>query len=81
MAPVEQSNMVMAITAADDCTQKVSTPPRSRKMMVVEKALGSNDMKKSVTAGLLPMSIDVPVAFSVVSPSSRRPSPKRKSPM
>ena len=80
MAPVEQSSMVRAITAADDCTQKVSTPPRSRKMMVVEKASGSNDIKKFVTSGLLPMSIDVPVAFSVVRPSSSRPKPNRKSP-
>ena len=35
MAPLPQSNMVMAITAADDCTQKVSTPPRSRNAKTV----------------------------------------------
>ena len=52
MAPVEQSSMVIAITAALDCTQNVITPPSNRKMIVVENALGSNDAKNAVTAGL-----------------------------
>ena len=73
--------MVRAITAADDCTQKGRTPPNSRKMMVVENEFGSNDIKKLVTDGLLPISIDVPVAFNVVSPRSKSPNPKRKSPI
>ena len=81
MAPVEQSNIVMAITAADDCTQNVMTPPRIRKTSVVQNELGSNDLKKEVTTSLLAKSIDIPVAFSVVRPKSKRPIPNRKSPM
>ena len=33
--PVEQSRMVMAITAADDCTMQVMMVPIKRKMMMV----------------------------------------------
>ena len=81
IAPVEHNNIVIAITAADDCTQKVMTPPRTRNTSVVQKELGSNDLKKEVTASLLAKSMDMPVAFKVVRPSSKRPIPKRKSPI
>ena len=80
MAPVEQSSIVIAITAALDCTQNVITPPSSRKMRVVENEFGSNEAKKAVTAGLWPRSMSLPVPFSVARPSSRNASPKRKSP-
>ena len=73
--------MVMAMTAADDCTQNVSTPPKSRKTSVVRNDFGSNEAKKFSTVSLCPRSISLPVSRRVVSPSSSRPSPKRKSPM
>ena len=80
-APLEHRIMVMAMTAADDCTQNVSTPPRSRKVMVVRNDSGSNDAKKLITASLLPKSISWPVILSVPKPSSRNDRPKRKSPI
>ena len=81
MAPEPQSSIVMAITAADDCTQNVSTPPKSRNTSVVQKESGSNDWKNDSTDGLCPRSISLPVMRSVVSPKSSNPKPKRKSPM
>ena len=48
--PVEHKIMVMAITAVDDCTQKVSTPPSSRNVMVVTNESGLNDEKNASTA-------------------------------
>ena len=47
--PVEQSIMVMAMTAADDCTHMVSMLPMTRKVSVVRKLLGSKLEKKSST--------------------------------
>ena len=81
IAPVEHNSIVMAITAADDCTQKVMMPPNSRNIKVVTNEFGSKLLKKLVTASLLAKSIDMPVAFSVVSPNSNKPIPKRKSPI
>ena len=81
IAPVEHSSMVMAITAADDCTQKVIIPPNSRNKRVVRKESGSNDLKNEVTTSLLARSMDIPVAFRVVKPSSSKPMPNRKSPI
>ena len=79
--PLEQSIMVMAMTAADDCTQSVSSPPSSRKLMVVRKLSGSNELKKSSTAWLSPRSMSMPVWRSVPSPRNMKDIPKRKSPM
>ncbi len=79
-APLEQSIMVMAMTAADDCTQNVSTPPSKRKRSVVQNDCGSKELKKASTDALWPKSISVPVMRRVVSPSNNRPRPKRKSP-
>ena len=73
--------MVMAMTAADDCTQKVITPPRNRNISVVRNEFGSNDEKKLSSASLWPRSIWVPVMRSVPSPRIRKARPKRKSPM
>ena len=49
-APLEQRIIVMAITAADDCTQNVRMPPSNRKISVVRNELGSNEAKKSSSA-------------------------------
>ena len=80
MAPDEQSNIVMAITAALDCTQNVITPPSNRNVSVVRNESGSNDWKNAVTVGLLPRSMSLPVMRKVVRPSNRKANPKRKSP-
>ena len=80
-APLEQSIIVIAITAADDCTQNVRMPPNSRKMSVVRNESGSKEAKKSSSAWFSPKCISVPVARSVPNPKSRNDRPKRKSPM
>ena len=80
-APLEQSIMVMAITAADDCTQNVSIPPSSRKSSVVRKLSGSNDEKKLSTTGFSPKCMFVPVTRSVARAKIRNAKPKRKSPI
>ena len=83
MAPVAQMVMVMAMMAADDCTQSVSTVPMSRKMSMV-KTYGMlpsvNCRKKLVTAGFSSRCMSIPVALRVPSPRKRNPAPKRKSP-
>ena len=71
----------MAITAADDCTQNVNTPPNSRNTSVVTKLVGSNEAKKSSTVWFSPRCISPPVILSVPRPSSRNDSPNRKSPI
>ena len=80
IAPVEHSSIVMAITAADDWTQKVIIPPNTRNIKVVRIELGSKDLKKEVTVSFSARFMDIPVAFSVVKPSSNKPIPNRKSP-
>ena len=79
-APLEQRIIVMAITAALDCTQNVRIPPSTRKTMVVRNDVGSNDEKKFSSASFSPKFISVPVARSVPKPKSRNDRPKRKSP-
>ena len=80
-APLEHSIIVMAITAADDCTQNVRMPPKSRKTSVVQNDVGSNEAKKLSNAWFSPRCISVPVMRSVPSPSSRNDRPNKKSPM
>ena len=80
-APEEQSIMVMAITAADDCTQNVMTPPSRRNTRVVEKEVGSKELKKESSASFWPRFISVPVIRRVPKPKSKKERPKRKSPM
>ena len=79
--PLEQSIIVMAITAADDCTHMVSTPPMSRNTMVVTKLLGAKLEKNSSTGWLSPRCISIPVWRKVPSPRNIKDIPKRKSPM
>ena len=79
-APDEQSIMVIAMTAADDCTHMVSTPPMSRNMIVVEKLCGSNCEKKLSTASFSPSCMSMPVCRSVPRPRNMKAMPKRKSP-
>ena len=79
--PVEQSVIVMAMMAADDCTHKVRTVPMSRKTMMVHTLLGSNAWKKSRTSGFLSSSIAMPVLRRVTNPRKRNAIPKRNSPM
>ena len=78
--PLEQSIMVMAMTAADDCTHMVSMPPMSRKSSVVVKACGSNDEKKLSTAWFSPRCMSMPVCRSVPKPRNMKAMPNRKSP-
>ena len=73
--------MVIAMTAADDCTQKVSTPPSSRKMRVVLNELGSNEAKKSSTACCSPRCMSMPVWRNVPRPRNMNEIPNKKSPM
>ena len=80
-APLEHRIMVMAMTAADDCTQNVRMPPSKRNTMVVTNDVGSNDAKKCNKASFSPRCISVPVTRSVPRPSNRNDKPKRKSPM
>ena len=80
-APLEHRIIVMAMTAADDCTQKVRIPPKSRKMSVVEKDVASKEEKNSSTAWFSPRCISMPVMRSVPKPRSRNERPKRKSPI
>ena len=80
-APLEQSIIVMAMTAAEDCTQNVSMPPSRRNISVVENDVGSKEEKKSSTAWFSPRCISMPVARRVPNPSRRKDMPKRKSPM
>ena len=79
-APLEQRIMVMAMTAADDCTHMVSTLPMSRKMRVVEKLAGSKEEKKLSNTGCSPRRMASPVSRNVPSPSKRKARPKRKPP-
>ena len=79
--PVEHSVIVMAMMAADDWTQSVSTVPMSRKTTMVHTLCGSNDWKKSSMAGFLSSSIAMPVLRRVTRPRNRKAMPKRNSPM
>ena len=80
--PVEHSVMVMAMMAADDCTQSVRIVPISRNSSDVQM-LGSLKLaKKACTASAYsPVTASEPVAFSVPRPKKRNATPKRKSPM
>ncbi len=80
-APLEHRIIVMAITAADDCTQNVMTPPNSRKSSVVPKELGSNDAKKFNSAWFSPKFMSCPVLRSTAKAKMRKARPNRKSPM
>ena len=78
--PVEQSIIVIAITAADDCTHIVSTLPITRNVIVVKKLLGSKLEKKSNTGWLCERSMSMPVCRRVPSPRNIKEMPKIKSP-
>ena len=79
--PLEQSIIVIAITAALDCTHVVSTPPMSRNSRVVVKLFGSNDEKKASTASFSPRCMSIPVCLRVPRPRNMKAIPKRKSPI
>ena len=75
--------MVIAIIAAEDCTQSVNMEPIIKKNRELKK-LGSLKLeKKALMAALAPGSSTKPnpVSFSVASPRKRNATPKRKSPM
>ena len=78
--PVEQSRMVMAITAADDCTMHVMSVPMSRKMTMVRWLPVSNEAKKWMASGLCSRSSALPASLSSTSEKKRKAMPKRKSP-
>ncbi len=79
--PLVQSTIVMAIRAADDCTQNVSMVPMTRKASMVPKLLGSNCEKNSAKAALCAKSISFPVILRVPKAKNIKEAPKRKSPM
>ena len=81
--PVEHKIIVMAMIAADDCTQSVSTVPMMRKKKEFQK-LGSLKLAKkalmdSAVSGTLTKLN--PVSFNVPNPKNKKAAPKRKSPM
>ena len=61
--PDEHSMMVMAMTAADDCTMQVMMVPMSRNMMMVRWLLVSKELKKSITAELCSRSSYLPAVL------------------
>ena len=79
--PVEQSRMVIAITAAEDCTMQVITVPMRRKMIMVRWLPVSNELKNSMTVELCSKSSSFPAALSSTREKNRKAMPKRKSPM
>ena len=79
--PVVQSVIVIAMMAADDCTQSVSTVPINRKMSEFQNVLALKLLKNAVMlSAYCPATRSEPVAFSVPSPKKRNATPKRKSP-
>ena len=72
--------MVMAITAADDCTMQVISVPMARKAMMVRWLSVLNEPKKDMTASLCSRSIALPEALSITSERNMKAVPKRKSP-
>ena len=81
--PVEHKIIVMAMIAADDCTQSVSTVPMMRKKKEFQK-LGSLKLaKKALMASAVSGTLTKlnPVSFNVPNPKNKKAAPKRKSPM
>ena len=80
--PVEQSIIVIAMMAADDCTQRVRMVPMSRKKREVRKLALLKLEKKALIASLASGSSTSakPVSFKVPRPKKRNATPKRKSP-
>ena len=81
--PVEQRVIVMAMMAADDCTQRVSTVPMSRKKRVFPILDSLNCWKnRLMVAPVMGSSTSEKlVSFRVIKPRNRNATPKRKSPM
>ena len=73
--------MVIAITAADDCTMQVMTVPMARKIRMVRWLFVSNELKKLMTEELCSKSSSLPAELSSTSEKNRKAIPKRKSPM
>ena len=80
-APLEHSIIVIAITAADDCTQKVRMPPSTRNTSVVKNEFGSNEAKKSRTAWFSPRFMSCPVFRNTANANIKKAIPNRKSPI
>ena len=79
--PVEQRVMVMAMMAADDCTQRVSTVPITRKSRLFQMVGALKLAKKACTASAYsPANASAPVVLRVLKPRKRKAMPKRKSP-
>ena len=79
--PVEQSRMVMAITAAELCTMQVMSVPMSTKAMMDQWLLTSNEEKKAMASGLCSRSSSFPAALSKTNEKNKKAMPKRKSPI
>src|SRR3712207_5943272 len=78
--PVEQSRMVMAMTAAELCTRQVIKVPMARNKRILIWLLVSNEEKKLIAAGLCDRSSLLPASLSNTSEKKRKAIPKRKSP-
>ena len=72
--------MVIAITAADDCTMQVINVPMRRKTRIVRWLLVSNEAKKLTTDSLCARSISLPAELNITSDRNMKAMPKRKSP-
>lgn len=78
--PLEQSIIVIAMMAADDCTHMVSTLPMMRNTIVVRKLSLPKEEKNCNTGWLCAKSMSIPVCLSV--PRARlNEMPKMKSPV
>ena len=81
--PVEQRIMVIAMMAALDCTQSVSTVPMNRKKNEFQKLLSLKREKNALMTALASGSCTraKPVSLRVPSPKKRNAAPNKKSPM
>ena len=78
--PVEQSRMVMAMTAAEDCTMQVITVPMARNERMVRWLDVSNEAKNATTASLCSRSSALPAELSITNDQNMKAMPNRKSP-
>ena len=78
--PAEQSVMVMAMMAAELCTEHVNTPPMNKKRRYEPYPQLLNFPKNSCTATFWSRCMPLAFALSVVSPRSNNARPMMNSP-
>ena len=69
------------MTAAEDWTKQVITVPINKKERMVRYESTSNDLKKSMIAGLFSNCSSFPATLSSTRLKNMKESPKRKSPI